>query len=139
MPAKKEEFDEDQDEESEKAEEKKGFSIGISTIIAGIIFIIIAEAFFYLLSTKTEASFSIKEIIFGLIVAITITLFLMWVKFIMRSNKYLGATIGIMGTGIVIYALRTQFTGAYTNIFTIISAVVALGYIGMHFWKSGNK
>ena len=138
MPAKKEdEFEEEDTEDAE--EEKPSFRIGLSTIIVGIVFIIIAEAFFYLLSTKTEAVFGVTEIIFGLIVAITITLFLLWVKFIIRSNRYLGAIIGIAGTGAMIYALRTQFKGAYTNTFIIISAVVSLGYVFLHFWKSQNK
>jgi len=139
MPAKKDdEFEEDEDsEETEKS--KSSLSIGISTIITGIIFIIIAEVFFYLLSAKTEAVFGVTEIIFGLIVAITITLFLLWTKFLMRSNRYLGTVIGIAGTGAMIYALSTQFKGAYTNTFIIISAIVALGYVFLHFWKSQNK
>ena len=135
MQSKKEdEFEEDEDTEEEKT--KSPLSIGMSTIITGVIFIVIAEAFFYLLSIKANTAFSIKEIIFGLIVAITITLFLLWTKFLMRSNRYLGTVIGIVGTGAMIYALRTQFKGAYTNTFTIISAIVALSYIFVHFWKS---
>ncbi len=136
MLAKKDDEFEEDDESSEASEEKPGFKIGLSTIIVGIVFIIIAEAFFYLLSTKTDAAFGITEIIFGLIVAITITLFLLWTKFIMRSNRYLGTIIGIAGTGAMIYALRTQFKGPNTNVFMIISAITALGYIFMHFWKS---
>ncbi len=137
MPAKKEdEFEQDDAEDIEEEKTKSPLSIGMSTIITGIIFIIIAEAFFYLLSTKAEAVFGVTEIIFGLIVAVTITLFLLWIKFIMRSNRYLGTIIGIAGTGAMVYALSTQFKGAYTNTFIIISAIVSLGYIFMHFWKS---
>jgi len=104
MPAKKEdEFEQDDAEDIEEEKTKSPLSIGMSTIITGIIFIIIAEAFFYLLSTKAEAVFTI---------------------------------IGIAGTGAMVYALSTQFKGAYTNTFIIISAIVSLGYIFMHFWKS---
>ncbi len=139
MPVKKEDEFESDEEESEEAEEKPGFKIGLSTIIVGVVFIIIAEAFFYLLSKKTEAPFGFQEIIFGLIVAITITLFLLWTKFLMRSNRYLGAIIGIAGTGAMIYALRTQFRGPNTTVFIIISGLAALVYIFLHFWKSRNK
>ena len=139
MSAKKEDEFEEDEEDTEEEKTKSPLSIGISTIITGIIFIIIAEVFFYLLSKKTDAAFGITEIIFGLIVAITITLFLLWIKFLMHSNRHLGTIIGIAGTGAMIYALKTQFKGAYTNTFIIISAIVSLGYIFMHFWKSQNK
>ncbi len=138
MPTKKEdEFEED--EESSEPEEKKGFKIGVSTIFTGIIFLGLSEAFFYLLSTKTDAVFGMTEIIFGFIVAVTITLFLLWIKFLMRANRYLGAIIGISGTGATIYALKTQFRGPNTTTFMIISLIVALSYIFMQFWKSGKK
>ncbi len=138
MPSKKEdEFEED--EEFSKPEEKNGFRIGLSTIIAGVIFIVLSEAFFYRLSTKTDATFEMKEIIFGFIVAVTITLFLLWIKFLMNSNRYLGAVIGIAGTGATIYALKTQFRGPNTTTFVIISLIVALTYIFLHFWKSSEK
>lgn len=140
MPAKKEdEFEEDEEDSEETENPKSPLSIGISTIIVGIVFIVVAEVFFYLLSSKTETPFGITEIIFGLIVAITITLFLLWIKFLMRSNKYLGTIIGISGTGAMIYALKTQFNGPNTTVFMIISVIVALGYIFTHFWKSHNK
>lgn len=138
MPTKKDdEFEED--EESSEPEEKRGFRIGVSTIFTGIIFLGLSEAFFYLLSTKTDATFGFTEIIFGFIVAITITLFLLWIKFIMRSNRHLGAIIGISGTGATIYALRTQFRGPNTTTFLVISLIIALTYIFIHFWKSSKK
>ncbi len=111
----------------------------MSTILAGVIFLGLSEAFFYLLSTKTDATFGMKEITFGFIVAVTITLFLLWIKFIMNANRYLGAVIGIVGTGATIYALRTQFRGPNTTIFVIISLVIALTYIFIHFWKTSEK
>ena len=135
-PRKEDEFEEDDEDAENKEKAKSPLLIGMSTIITGILFIIIAEVFFYLLSTKTDEVFGVKEIIFGLIVAILINLFLLWIKFLMRSNRYLGAIIGVAGTGAMIYALRAQFKGIYTNTFAIISAVIALGYIFMHFWKS---
>lgn len=135
MPTKQDDdFDTDNDDDS--SNDKKKFSIGISTVVAAILFLIITEAFFYLLSTKTSAPFGLGEMLFALALAIVITLFLLWMKFIMRSNRYLGAIVGVVAIGGMIYALNKQYSGPYTTTFASIAAVVALAYIIIHFWKS---
>lgn len=135
MQTKKEEYDED--EESE--DEKKGFEIDKPTLILSALFVIISELFFYLLSSKTGSAFGLKEIFFALVVAIVISLFLAWVSFMINLNRYLGTVIGLAGVGAMIYALRTQYQGLYTNIFTILSAVIAIGYIIFYFSKSSKN
>lgn len=133
MVTKRDDYEEEEDSDSE---DKKGFSIGITTIIVGILFLILAEAFLYLLGTKTDADFGVKEAIFGIILAIVITLFFAWVKYMMQINKHLGTIMGIMGTGASVYSLTRKFTGPYTTIFVILGSIIALGYVLMQFVKT---
>jgi hypothetical protein len=133
MLAKRDDYEDEED--SEKPEEKKSFSLGISTIILGILFLIICEIFLYLLSTKIEAIFGFTQIIFGILLALVLTLFFSWTNYIMYSNKYLGAIIGIVGTGSSVYALTRKFTGIYTTTFVIIGAIISIGYLLIHFLK----
>lgn len=137
MPTKRDDY-EDEDT-SESAEEKKGFSLSLSTIVLGILFLIICEAFLYLLSTKTDSSLGLTQMIFGLFLAIVITLFFSWVNYLMQSNKYLGVIIGIAGIGSGIYALTRNFAGPFTTTFVIIGLIVGLGYLLIHFLKNKSE
>ena len=128
--------DDYEDESEDSSEDKKGFSIGLTTIITGVLFLILVEAFLYLLGTKTEADFGIKQIIFGIALAIVITLFLVWIKYLMQINKHLATIIGIMGTGASIYGVTRNFKGPYTTTFVIIGTIISLGYILMQFLKT---
>ena len=137
MASKRDDYEDEED--SEPIENNKRFSVGLATIVAGILFLILAEAFLYLLSAKTGAPFSTNEIIFGIILAVVITLFLAWVKFVMKLNKYAGVIVGIIGTGASVYGLTRKFTGPYTTTFAIIGAVIALGYVLINFIKANQN
>ncbi|MSS74174.1 hypothetical protein EXS72_00855 [Candidatus Pacearchaeota archaeon] len=136
MVIKKEDDFDEEEKDSESQDEKKGFSIGISTIITGILFLILVETFLYFLSTKTDAEFGVEKIIFGIIISTAIISFFIWVKYIIQINKHLGTIIGITGTVASVYGLTRQFKGPYTTTFTIIGTVIALGYVLMQFIKS---
>ncbi|MGV8142825.1 MAG: hypothetical protein ACP5NS_04310 [Candidatus Pacearchaeota archaeon] len=134
MPSKRDDYEDESD--SESSEDKKGFSVGLTTVIFGILFLILAEAFLYLLSAKTGVLFGVKEIIFGVMLAIVITLFFAWVKYIIGVNKHLGAIIGIVGTGASVYGLTRKFSGPFTTTFAIIGTIIALGYVLIQFLKA---
>ncbi len=136
MVIKKEDDFDEEEEDSENQDEKKGFSVGLSTIIVGILFLILVETFLYLLSIKTDAEFGIGKIISGIIISIAIISFFIWVKYIIQINKHLGTIIGITGTGASVYSLTRQFKGPYTTTFAIIGTIIALGYVLMQFIKS---
>ncbi len=133
MVTKRDDYEEE--EVSETADERKGFSLSLSTIILGILFLVICEMFLYFLSTKTDASFSLSEIILGIFISLVITLFFSWARYIMNSNKYLGIIIGITGTGSTIYMLTRKFVGPYTTIFVILGTIIGIGYLLIHFMK----
>lgn len=132
---KKEEFD---SEDSGEGLNQR-LSFGKLTIFIGVAFIFLAETFLYFLSSKTGASFGLKEIAFGLISGIVITLFLIWARFIMASNKYLGAFISLTGIIAIVYALTRKYQGIYTTVFTSIGVILALFYIIFYFVKANKK
>ncbi len=134
MPTKREDYEDE--EFSETAEEKKRFSLSLSTIILGILFLVICEMFLYVLSTKTDNSFGLSEIIFGILIALLLTLFFSWIKSIMQTNKYLGIIIGITGTGFTVYMLTRKFAGPYTTTFIILGTISSIGYLLINFMKS---
>ena len=133
----KKDDDFDSDEDDEKLQSK--FSAGFLIVIFGIIFLILPETFFYLLSEKTGSSFGLTQMAFGLILAIVITLFLGWVRIILRSNKYTGLFVSILGTTAMIYALMKKYQGPYTITFGIIGAILILGYAIMQFVKADKR
>ncbi len=126
-----------EDDEEEKLQSK--FSAGFPTVIFGIIFLILTETFFYLLSEKTSSQFGLTQITFALMLTIIITLFLGWVRLIIRGNKYTGLFIGLLGTAAMVYALRLKYQGIYTTIFAIISSLLVLSYIIIQFVKVTKK
>lgn len=125
MVTKRDEYEEEEDSEPEQ----KGFSISLSTIIVGTLFLILAQVFLYLLSVKTNTTFGVVGVITGLIMGIVIMLFFAWVEFMMRFNKHLGAVVGAIGIGAAIYGLTRKYHGTYTTTFAIIAAVLGFGYI----------
>ena len=134
MATKKEDNFEDDDESSDQ---KK--VLNFTTAVAGIILFILSEAFFYLLSSKTGVSFGLKQIFFALILAIVITLFLLWIRWIMFSNKYMGIFISIVATAGMYYGLTRKYSGPYTTTFGIIGAILILGYTIMQFIQASKK
>ena len=133
MPTKRDDYEDE--EVQETPEEKKRFFLGLSTIILGILFLIICEMFLYLLSTKTDAPFGLTQIILGILLSMLFTMFFSWINYMMHSNKHLGLIIGIAGTGASIYALTRNFAGPYTTTFVILGTIVGLGYSLIHFMK----
>lgn len=131
--AKKEEYDEDDEEKNPKLYFDK---LTISALIA---FIILSELFLYILGTKTGAPFGLKEIIFALFAGISITLFLIWIRFILASNKYMGAFISIAGIASVTYALTRKYQGVYTTIFLSIGIILSLVYVIFYFINLNKK
>ncbi|MBS3081331.1 hypothetical protein J4416_00130 [Candidatus Pacearchaeota archaeon] len=136
MIAQREEFDEDEDDnqKSELTLDKLTISLSISLMLISVLFL-------YILSLKTGSSFGFKEIAFGIVSGIVMTLFLIWAKFLMSGNKYLGAIIGFVGTISTTYALTRKYHGPYTTIFMSIGALLALAYIIIQYTKypSNNK
>lgn len=109
------------------------------TATATIAFIILAELFLYFLKVKTGAEFGIVQIIFGIIAGVVIALFLIWVRFIIAGNKYLGTFISLVAILAVPYALTRKYQGTYTTTFMIIGIVMALAYTIFYFVKAGKK
>ncbi|MBS3083310.1 hypothetical protein J4423_00745 [Candidatus Pacearchaeota archaeon] len=109
------------------------------TILVGVILIILSEAFFYLLSSKTGSPFGLTQMVFALMLAIVITLFLLWIRWIMFSDKYMGLFISLVGTVAMYYALTRKYQGTYTTIFAIIGAILILGYTVIQFVQANKK
>lgn len=125
-------------EEDDYGEDKR-FSLDKLTIFTGIAFILICETFFYFLNIKTGYPYGIKEMIFALIAGVVITLYLIWTRFIMASNKYLGAILSVAGIISVAYALTRKYQGTYTTIFMSIGVLLALFYTFFYFVKLYKK
>lgn len=123
----------------EDTQESYKFHLDKITLFTGIAFIAICELFFYFLSAKTSVDFTIGQIIFGLVAGISLTLFLLWTRFIMASNKYLGGFISLTGILATTYALTRKFQGTYTTTFMVIGIVIALAYTIYYFIKFSNK
>ena len=119
--------------------ESERFKPEITTIILGILLLIISNLFLYLLSYKTGADFGLSEIILSATISVIAALFLTWIKFFMAKNPYLGLIIGLVLLSASIYSLRLKFKGPYTNTFSIMISVVVLIYLFIHFWKSKKK
>lgn len=128
----------DDDFDSDDEDEPRS-TINFSLSIIGIVFLILTQTFLYLLSEKTSSHFGLKQIVFGLIIAIVITLFLAWVRWIMFSNKYAGIFISILAIMAMFYALTRKYSGPYTLTFGIIGAILILCYIIIQFVKLGKK
>src|SRR6185436_327019 len=105
MAQKRDDYDE---EDSEDAGPSK-LTLDKITIVTLIAFIAISVLFLYLLSVKTEATFGLKEIVFAIVSGIVIILFLIWTRFLMTNNKYLGAFISIAGIIAIVYALTRKY------------------------------
>lgn len=133
MATKKDDFDEDDDSDD------KTFALDKITVITGIAFIILAELFFYFLNVKTNAEYTWVQIVFGIITGLVMALFLVWIRFIMASNKYLGGILSVAGTGAVVYALTRKYQGTYTTVFMSIGIVLALAYTIFYFVRSSKK
>ncbi len=134
MAQKRDSYEDDSDDEPDKIK-----IFDKITLITGIVFIILGELFLYLLSVKTGSTFAMKEILFGLMSGISLTLFLIWIRYIMRGNKHLGGILGVGGIIAVSYAVTRKYQGAYTTTFISIGAIIALGYMIYYFIKSDNK
>jgi cation transporter-like permease len=90
MAQKRDSYEDDSDDEPDKIK-----IFDKITLVTGIVFIILGELFLYLLSVKTGSTFAMKEILFGLMSGISLTLFLIWIKYIMAGNKHLGGILGV--------------------------------------------
>jgi len=112
------------------------FKLGITTAVLFFLMLILSVLFFVLLDFKTEIGFGISEIIFSTILAIFSTLFLLWVKSIMKNNIYLGLWIGLIALASAEYSLFLKFSGRYTTIFGISSALIIIIYLLKHFYKN---
>lgn len=128
-----------EDYEEDDSEDEKRFSIDKLTISTAIAFIILCELFLYFLSTKTEASFGLAQIAFAFISGIVLTLYLVWTRFIMASNKYLGSFLSVAGIISVAYALTRKYQGTYTTIFMSIGILLGLFYTFFYFAKASKK
>lgn len=115
------------------------FTLDYLTIFLVISLILISELFLYFLSVKIDTSFGLKEVVFGLVSAISMALFLIWTRFIMESNKHLGGLIGVAGIISVAYALTKKYQGIYTTTFISIGILISLGYTIYYFVKAGKK
>jgi hypothetical protein len=134
MAQKRDSYEDDSDDEPDKIK-----IFDKITLVTGIVFIILGELFLYLLSVKTGSTFAMKEILFGLMSGISLTLFLIWIKYIMAGNKHLGGILGVGGIIAVSYAVTRKYQGAYTTTFISMGAIIALGYMIYYFIKSDNK
>lgn len=134
MATKRDDYEEDEDSDN-----SKNFALDKLTIITGISFILICELFLYFLSTKTNAPFGIAQIIFALISGLVLTLYLIWTRFIMASNRYLGGFLSLAGIISVAYAVTRKYQGTYTTIFIVIGILLALLYSIFYFVKASKK
>ena len=135
MAQKKEDYEDEGPEEDSTSK----FSLDKSTILALIAFIALSGLFFYFLSIKTETVFGFVQVIFAIITGIVITLFLMWIRFMISSNKYLGAFISIVGIVAIVYALTRKYQGTYTTTFITIGIILAMAYTISYFIKFYKK
>lgn len=127
----------DFDSDDESSDQKR--VLNFTTIVTGIILFILSESFFYLLGSKTGAPFGLTQIMFALVLAIVLTLFLLWIRWIMFSDKYMGIFISIVATAGMYYGLTRKYQGAYTTTFAIIGVVLILGYTIMQFVQANKK
>ena len=127
------------DYEDEDDSEDKTFAVDKLTIITAISFIIIAELFFYFLMVKTGASYTWVQIVFGIVTGLVMTLFLVWIRFIMASNRYLGLFLSVAGIISVWYALTRNYQGIYTTVFISIGILLALSYTIFYFVNANKK
>jgi hypothetical protein len=111
------------------------FSIGLTTIIIGVISLALPLSFFLLLSQKTGADFGIIQIIYSIIFALIAITFMLWIKSFMRTRPYLGIIIGIIVAGLIDYGIYLKFSGPLTLTFMAIIGIVSLIYLGFFFLK----
>lgn len=129
MAQKRDDYEEDEDSDD------KTFALDKITIITAVSFIIIAELFLYFLKIKTGADFTWVQIVFGLITGIVMALFLVWIRFIMASNRYMGGFISLAGIISMTYAVTRKYQGTYTTIFMSIGILISLAYTIFYFIK----
>ena len=117
-------------------EEPKGFAIGLATIIVGVLLAILSILFFYLLGTKTDLKFGIAQIIYSIALGLLAVFFLYWLTLLMKKNAYLGLITGIAAIIASIYAIFVKYSGPYTTTFAIITGVILIIYLFIHFFKA---
>ena len=131
------------DYESEETEDEKQkdhrFHLDKITIFTAISFIILCDAFLYLLSVKTSEPFGIVQILFSIMSGAVMALFLVWTRFIMTTNRFMGAFLSIAGIVATSYALTRKYQGGYTTTFLIMGIVIALAYTIYYFIRFGKK
>ncbi len=126
--------DEDLGGDSEDERPTK-FLIKLSTIILAVLFLFLTISFSVLLSLKTDIEFGFVEIIFSIVLAIVLTLFLSWIGAMMENNPHLFFGLGLIFLGAGEYALFQRFKGSYTTTFAVVSAFIVLGYLFARFFK----
>ena len=112
-------------------ENRFSFKPSLSTIILAVVILVIALAFFFLLSQETGLPFGFLEVIFSIAIAILASLFLAWVRRMIKKNTYLGVIIGL---GVLIafeYGLYQKFQGPYSTTFSIVIAIIFLVFLGL--------
>lgn len=135
MGSKKDDYEEDDGDESPQSR----LFLDKFTIFVLIAFIIIGELFFHFLSIRTGATYGIVQMIFAFMAAIVITLFLVWIRFIMVNNRFMGGFIAIAGIIASAYALTRRYQGAYTTTFLLLGIAIALSYVIYYFVKFSKK
>jgi hypothetical protein len=130
MAQRKDEYEDEEDQDNNSK-----FSIDKLTVFTLLALVIICELFFHFLSLRAGGMYGFKEMIFAVVTGIVMTLFLLWCRFIMASNRFLGGFISVAGIIAFVYALTRKYQGPYTITFMSIGICLALFYTIFYFVK----
>ena len=111
-------------------------NLNLSTIMSFIVFLVVTLAFFWRLNAVVGTGFGFREILFSIIISILITLFLLWMRTLMKKNLYLGLIISLLTLSTLDYSLMTQYKGPNTNTFLIIFSLLFSAYILYIFFRN---
>ena len=119
-----------------KEEEESYSLLDKSAIISFIIYLIISIAFFYLLNKQTQTGFGFIEIIFSAVVALFVSLLLIWNRALIFNNFYLGIILGFLVIISFIYSLYLRYRGPYSVGFTAAGVIVYLCFLIFYIFQA---
>jgi magnesium-transporting ATPase (P-type) len=115
-------------------------SVGLSSILLFIFFIVLFLSFRYLVHQQIPTKvFGWQQIAMSIVVAFITAVCFALATGIMRKNPALGAASGFAMLILGLYALFSMYSGPNTTKFAIVGSLGVLIYLGIAFWKAAKS
>lgn len=107
--------------------------LSLSTLVLFVANVFLFFAFIFLLNRSLGLPFNIIALIISLVLATIVTIFLVVVKSVMKTNKLEGLIVGLSIIVVANAALLIKFHGPNTYTFATIGSLIAIIYLIYNF------